>query len=125
MKEYYLGYCLPNCQNKIDTPSHIQKTVYTDLKEFLITLREILSYDCKAFVVDSELLWNEYIVGLNYRQRLYQSMTRDYTIANPLALLNMFAPNELHILDLYMYGQNTVLYKILILDGKYTFTFYN
>ena len=124
MKDYYLGY-LPHCPNRIDPPDHIQKIEYTDRTEFLVVLREILSYDCRAFVVDSEILWNEYIVGLNYRQKLYQSMTRDYVIANPISLVNMFDPHELHILDIYMYGQNTMLYKILVLNGKYTFTFYN
>jgi hypothetical protein len=125
MKDNYLGYYLPQCPNRIDTPSHIEKIEYTDRTEFLTVLREILSHDCRAFVVDSELLWNEYIVGLNYRQKLYQSMTRDYVIANPYSLINMFEPHELHILDIYMYGQNTTLYKILAMNDTYTFTFYN
>ena len=124
MKDYP-GYYLPTCQNRIDPPNYFHKIEYTDHTDFLMTLRQILSRDCRAFLVDSELIWNEYMTGLNYRQRLYQSMTRDYLIANPVSLLNMLDPTELHILDIYMYGQITTLYKVLVLDGKYTFTFYN
>ena len=122
MNEYYL----PNCQNRIDPPGHMQKIEYTNHRDFLMTLRQLLSRNCIAFAVDSEIIWNEYIIiGLTYKQRLYQSMLRDYIIANPVSLINNFDPNELHILDIYIYNQTTTLYKVLALNGKYTFTFYN
>jgi hypothetical protein len=120
----YLEY-LPICQNYVEVPDYIKKTEFTDKTEFLRVLQEILSSDCWALVLNGEVIWNDYIEQLNYKQKLYQSMIRDYTINNPQSIINMLNQKELNILDIYMFGTVPMLYKVFILGGKYQFTFYN
>ena len=109
---------LPKCLNQIQTPRYIQKIKYTDTNEFLMELQDILSSDCWACVLDGEVCWNDFKIN-TFSQKIYESMTRDYIINNPKILISTTG-----VLDVYMYGTKTVLYKILINNGTYLFTFY-
>lgn len=114
---------LPKCTTLASKPIFIEKTHFTNKKEFLEQLKELIGSDCWAFLIDDEIIWNDYTNSLNHKQRIYESMTRDYLIKNTHLVLQN--DNQKHTLQIYMHSTRILLIKILLETDNYSMTFFN
>ena len=124
MHKYYEDN-IPQCTTQIQRPDLCEKTEFTDKNEFIKELNEIISSDCWACVLDGEILWNDFAKSLNFKQKINESVIRDYIIENTYVIANTLCENGSSVLDLYMYGKKTVLFRVSFVNNSYIISFYN
>jgi hypothetical protein len=117
---------LPKCTNPISKPLFIETEIYTKV-ELINQIRELISTDCWACVLDGEILWNNYGLSnynLTFKQKIYESMIRDYLIENTQLLIHESKTHQ-HVLDIYMFTTQILLIKITIKNGEYRLNYFN
>ena len=119
----YKMQSLPKCTTQIPKPEFIENSHFTDKTKFIDEIREIIGSDCWACVIDGEIIWNNYNKILNHKQRIYESMTRDYLIQNTFSII----PNDMepHTFEIYMHSTRVLLIKISLKSNNYSMTFFN
>ena len=120
---------LPKCTKEVSKPSFMfDLSDLPNKKELINEIHELISADCWACVLDGEVLWNNYN-HLNFKQKIYESMIRDYLIENTHHFIQENKPitrsEETHVLDIYMYSTNTILIKISIKNDQYHLNYFN
>ena len=111
---------LPLCTKIIDKPYYFENSKYKNTLEFHKVLSELISADCHALVIDSDIIFNSYDCSNNKLHIITNNMTRKFLYENPDEICFIAK----HSIDIYMHSDKTILYKILISNGDYDFIYF-